>query len=393
MHQPSARNVPLDYLRAFTVLLVVAHHSALAYMPFTPPLPAALSDNTWWQAFPVVDAHRSALLSLLVGFNDIFFMSLLFLLSGVFVAASYGRKGFWGFTGGRLLRLGVPFVLSAVLLAPLAYLPTYLQISPDGALTDYVRQWIALPAQSAGPAWFLWVLLVFDLAAALLFVLAPGWAKAVGRLGASADKRPFRFFLIFVILSALAYTPLLWIFGTENWFQFGPFAVQSSRIAHYVLYFIVGVGLGTLGAAKGLFDPEGNLARRWWLWTTLCPLFYALAITVLLMARAAKGQPPLLWNLSGGAAFALSCAASSLALIAVLLRFVHRARRLLDNLARSSYGIYIVHYVFVNWLLYLLLPAGLSAGVKFAIVFVGGALLSWITANLLRRIPGLARII
>jgi len=78
--------VAIGYLRAFITVLVVAHHAALAYHPFAPPSPATLvAQPRWWQAFPVVDSQRWSGFGWLVGFNDVFFMSLMFFLSGLFV--------------------------------------------------------------------------------------------------------------------------------------------------------------------------------------------------------------------------------------------------------------------------------------------------------------------
>ena len=79
-------NVSVGYLRAFITLLVVAHHAALAYHPYGPDAPRTLTAvPRMWQAFPVVDPQRSTILALLVGFNDIFFMALMFFISGLFV--------------------------------------------------------------------------------------------------------------------------------------------------------------------------------------------------------------------------------------------------------------------------------------------------------------------
>jgi hypothetical protein len=57
----------------------------------------------WWQAFPVIDSQRGSGFSLFVGFNDVFFMSLMFLLSGLFVWRSLDRKGAAGFLRERIL--------------------------------------------------------------------------------------------------------------------------------------------------------------------------------------------------------------------------------------------------------------------------------------------------
>ena len=71
-------NFSIAYLRTFLTLLVVAHHAALAYIPFAPEPPSSISGpNRIWQAFPVVDSERSSALGLFVGFNDMFFMALI----------------------------------------------------------------------------------------------------------------------------------------------------------------------------------------------------------------------------------------------------------------------------------------------------------------------------
>src|SRR5262249_970827 len=47
----STYHYSLGYLRAFLVVLVVAHHSALAYYPFAPPMTGSLAAQPrWWQA-------------------------------------------------------------------------------------------------------------------------------------------------------------------------------------------------------------------------------------------------------------------------------------------------------------------------------------------------------
>jgi peptidoglycan/LPS O-acetylase OafA/YrhL len=67
--------------------------------------------------------------------------------------------------------------------------------------------------------------------------------------------------------------------------------------------------------------------------------------------------------------------------------------RLFDSLAANSYAIYLLHYAFVSWLQYALLPASLPGVAKAAIVFLGALGLSWSTAAAIRRIPAVARVI
>src|SRR5215472_9435266 len=183
VHEPvrtTEYNVAFGYLRAFLVVLVVAHHAVLAYHPYAPPPPASLvAQPRFWQAFPVVDTHRSTAFALFVGFNDTFFMSLMFFLSGVFVWNSLQRKGTPLFIGDRLRRLGLPFLIAVVLLAPLAYFPAYLEGATNPSLGAFWSQWRSLGTWPAGPAWFIWVLLAFDCVAAGLFALSPRWAEMI----------------------------------------------------------------------------------------------------------------------------------------------------------------------------------------------------------------------
>jgi hypothetical protein len=182
-----AYNISIGYLRAFVTLLVLAQHAMLAYCTFAPQPPASLlAQPRLWQAFPVVDTARSGVFSLLVGFNDVFMMSLMFFLSGLFVWSSLQRKGSGRFLLDRFLRLGLPFVFVAAFIAPLAYYPAFLQTGATSGSAGYARVWLSLGNWPAGPGWFVWVLLVFDCLAVLLALSLPQWGESLGRLLASA---------------------------------------------------------------------------------------------------------------------------------------------------------------------------------------------------------------
>jgi peptidoglycan/LPS O-acetylase OafA/YrhL len=384
----SIRNASLSYLRAFVTLLVVAHHSVLAYHTSAPPLPKDITvQPAWWQAFPVVDPARWAGFGLLVGWNDIFFMSLMFFLSGLFVWPSLKRKGVAAFLRQRFLRLGVPFVVSILVLAPLAYYATYLLTGADPALAAFLRTWFSQKNWPGGPAWFLWVLLAFDCVAAALFLLLPRVVEGAGRFWCKVGERPVLFYLALAVLSADVYVPMVNAYGAYAWASFGPFVVQTSRLLHYLLYFLVGVSVGAAGIGDGLLASRGRLARRWLLWGVFMLIAYVGEMVVFLsgMILAAK------------IGFAVSCAASSFFLIAVFLRFDFGksagARRIWDSLSENAYGIYLVHYVFVLWLQYALLKLMLPGAAKGALVFAAAVTLSWVTVAALRRVPGVARVV
>jgi len=368
----------------------VAHHAALAYHPFAPPPPASLNDQTRiWPAFPLVDPERWNGFALLVGFNDIFFMALMFFISGLFVWQSLKRKGAGSFLRDRAIRLGLPFMVAAGLIAPLAYYPTYLQTG-GGGIAGFSEQWSSLGNWPAGPAWFVWLLLAFDGIAGALFLCTPAWGDVWARI--SGGRRPVVFFALLVCLSAAAYVPLAVVFNPYRWSSFGPFFFQTSRGLNYLLYFFLGVGVGAYGIDRGLLAPDGRLARRWPLWCVAALLAFGLATGVGLAALTAHlGSRR--WEIAGDVTFVISCAASSLALLALFVRFARTPGRVRDSLTKNAYGIYLIHYAFVSWLQLALLKAHMDAMAKGALVFLGALLLGWGTTAGLRRIPAIARVI
>jgi hypothetical protein len=387
-----SRNLPIGYLRMFLTLMVVAHHAALAYHPYAPPPPSSLNSSLIWGAFPVVDSHRAPGVDLFVGFNDTFFMSLMFLVSGVFVWSSLKRKGAAGFLRDRALRLGIPFMVSAALLAPLAYYPTYIQTQSH---SGFWQQWLKIGSWPAGPAWFLWVLLAFGGIAAAAYRIAPGLGTALGRMIERISTRPIVFFMALIAVSGLAYLPMAAAFDPMSWLHFGPFFAQTSRLLLYASYFFIGTGIGAYETGRGLLASDGKLARRWPLWTLASIFFFVFAIGVFLtiLATLPKGGPGPVLAVFGNFAFVLSCAASSLAFLALFVRFTRAGNRVADRLSANAYGIYLLHYFCVTWLQLSLVGFNVPGAVKGLLVFSGAVLISWGLTASLRRVAAVARVI
>ena len=382
----------IGYLRAFITLLVLAHHSALAYHPYSPTPAASLLASPMWQIFPVVDPHKWAGWPLFTGFNDVFFMSLMFFLSGLFVQHSIQRKGVGRFIRDRLLRLGLPFVLAAAVVSPLAYYPAYLQSLSHTGFAGFWQQWRALGHWPAGPAWFIWLLLAFDVVAAALFAFVPQVMAWLGRTISDSSNRPILVFLILAVVSAVTYIPMAIHFSVERWSTFGPFAFQTSRLFHYFAYFIIAIGVGATAMSRGFFARDSKLARRWPLWTNAMVLIYfaLVAAFITMISGVGKSLP---WGPLLGMLWVLSCAASCFGFMSFFARFATKRRAVFDSLTDNAYGMYLIHYAFVSWLQYALLPASLSGFVKGVLVTLGTIILSWGTTAALRRLPALARVI
>src|ERR1700735_3424184 len=111
------RDLSIDYLHTTLTLMVIAHHSSLAYTTFA----RFNKQNIFQSTAPVVASARWIFFDYAENFNDVFFMSLMFFVSGLFVYPALRWHGTWGFIRERLLRLGVPFVFAVVFLMPIAY--------------------------------------------------------------------------------------------------------------------------------------------------------------------------------------------------------------------------------------------------------------------------------
>jgi hypothetical protein len=84
-----SRDLALDYLKATLVLIVVAHHGWLAYTTFAHFDPARPLAST----APVVDTARWWFFDYAENFNDVFFMSLMFFVSGSSFGLRCGAPG------------------------------------------------------------------------------------------------------------------------------------------------------------------------------------------------------------------------------------------------------------------------------------------------------------
>jgi glucan biosynthesis protein C len=389
MGQKTDRAIWLDYLRAFITVLVVAHHSSLAYTTFASFNKAAYNAST----HPIVDTVRSFGLDIFEDFNDVFFMALMFLISGVFVLPALARKGARTFVRDRFFRLFIPFLIAVTLLMPLAYLSSWHLAHGNYNLHAFLVDYITVEHWPAGPPWFIGILFVFNLIVAAGYRRwRPGFDRASSGLATLADK-PIRLWIGWWLLTCCLLLPLVVPFGASAWIGLGPFAIQLSRILLYFGYFLLGMLLGAAGTANGILGERSKFMQKAPLWVLFCMLAYA-ALGLVgrpIGALADNGriseiQARLLYR----PVWALSCTASTIAFLAVFRKRVHRARKSWDSLAANAYGIYLVHYIFVLWFQFLLLPADLPALLKFVITFIGALLLSWLLTAQTRKI-GLIR--
>jgi hypothetical protein len=374
-----ARNASIDRTRTFLTLVVLIHHAVIPYTYF------GHTDAKFWIGFDCV-----------VLATDSFFMAMFFFLSGLFVWPSLTRKAPRVFFHDRLLRLGLPFVIAAFTVMPIAYYAISLRQHPDIGFAAFWWKTITVGPWPSGPVWFVWVLLAFDFSAGLLYRVSPTLLDPINRLSLRGYDRPADFYLFLLAVTAVVYIPARVYFGAGRWFDFGPFDIQASRVLLYAAYFFIGAGIGAANFDRGVLSADGRLAKSSWGWIAATLVPYCLLWGLIAIKREILGNPVFLpdwYEASYGLFFVAFSAAILFAILAYFLRFKRSGWSMLDPMQADAYGMFLVHYPIVLWLQYWLFDFDLPAIVKAVVAFVLTVGLSWAATAALRKIPGAKRVL
>lgn len=381
----SARVTFMDNLHYLMVVLVIVYHAVAAYAVVAPHW--AIHDTTIIAA----DVIRELF--------DVFMMPILFFVAGYFALTSLEKKGVWEFLKDKVKRILIPWALAVFIVAPLAlYDQAVKPIQP------FWKYWLWYLGQfeirlrytqtPVGPTtqmiyWFLSLLFAFFLVFALVYALVRKW-RGMGIQPAAHKVESGNSILValvtFGLLMSAAYFVLLLLVPDSSWFTLYMFLeFQVTRLVPYAGAF----AFGLYAQSRGWFTdgkPLGSLT----LWGA--------ASAVLTVAYLAFGQPVFAdtagtANLSAGylLAFAVLRSFLLLSLLVVFvsfgLRYWNHANKLDQQLAATSYNIYLVHFFIVIAIQEALLAwAGGLVPIKIAIVFLAALALSfgisrWILAR------------
>lgn len=380
----------IDYLRSFIILTVVIHHATLAYTTF-----AYFNKEVYiLSTHPMVDVQRWIGFDRLVYFNDIFFMSLMFLISGFFVISSLKRKGTRSFISDRFRRLLVPFIFGVTLVALLAYYPSYIYSHEDKNIFKYIVDFLTIEYWPPGPAWFLWVLFIFNLIFVWLFPRTKALLERLGESLLHLINRPILLFAGWFLVTWILYVPMRLVFGPEGWASLGPFDLQISRFLLYSGYFILGTIVGTVPFEQGLLSDQSTLMRKWPLFIFLSLSTFVLLLVIetplkrLVEAGIVSGSSS---NLIYCSIFVASCIFSCAAYLTTAKAIFRRKKKFWDIITSNSFTIYLIHYVFIIWGQYFLLNFALPVFIKFLIVTLSSILLSFLISHYLHKNKGISR--
>lgn len=366
-----SRLLHIDNLRIALTALVVVHHAAIAYSHI--PL--------WYYMEPATDPSAT-LLDILLVLDQSFFMGAFFLIAGLFVPGSYERKGGGRFLRDRLLRLGVPLLLFAVVLRPLVSVGIYPlwrdEVVRQGAEPSYWRFY--LQTWSPGPMWFVEVLLLFSAG----YVLWRGMSR---RVRPAREAAPLGAPAIIGFTAGLALATYLWRIVVPVGAYVPVLGLPTpAYLPQYAALFTVGL----LAARRGWLEGLSRTAGRFGFTAA------AVAAVALLLVLGSSGDAFLghgTWQ-----SLVVATCESALAVGMILGLLVLFRERLGDQgprrrfLSDHAYTVYVTHPVVLVALGYALSGVQAPAVAKFALLAVLGVPLCWALAFVVRALPGARKV-
>jgi surface polysaccharide O-acyltransferase-like enzyme len=369
----------LDNLKVFLVLLVIVHHAGQAY---------GATGGAWFYAYP---GERVKALSNFFGFNASFFMGLFFFISGYFFPPSFDRHGARRFLGDKLRRFGLPLAFVSLLITPvLAYAKHLRGAGAVGFPDFYLRHWLTFApgkeltdqAFNFGHLWFVEHLLVYAVLYAAIRTALPGRPPSPSASPAREVRLPAILLFAAALGSVTFLVRTVLGFPVDRWiFLFGFVQMEPAHLPQYLSLFTLGVLAYRHGFLASL-TARGNI-----LW--FIPGGGIFALTVVQRYLAGDRSAFLLWEYRE----ALLCTGVCIGLLALFRTCFNRTGPAARFLAENAYGAYIIHVAVVVALQYLFdpVPAGpLALFTAVSVLAIAGAFLG---ASLLRRIPGLKRVL
>ena len=363
------RWVYIDYIRLVVIALVVVIHAAITY-----------SGVGSWYFKDVTSPSRFEMMLLIFiqSFSQSAFMGLLFLLAGYMVPLGLDKKGAAFFLRDRVMRLGIPTLFYMLAIHP--FIQYFLLGKPKQSLPAYYLDGQFISA--SGPLWFALALLVFSLV----------YAAAVQGIAfcARCQNRQKPFSRNDIVVLSLGITIGAFLIRLVQPIGSSILNMQLGNFVQYIVFFVVGTR-----AARGklLNEIDYRLGVRC-LQVAFIP---GLALWLVLFAGASSNSSFNIDAIKGGfnwLSFAYAFWEStngvliSFGVLAVCREKFNKPNRFLEQLADSSFAVYVFHSPILVAVSLWFAPFHLSLWGKFLSVSVIAIVISFFLANtVLNRIP------
>ena len=366
------RQAYLDHIRVFLTALVVFLHAGITY-----------GAHGGWYYYEVknVDLPLTMQVGYLLfdGVSQAYAMGFFFLIAGYFTPLSFARKGAVQFLRDRLLRLGIPLAVFALILGPVTIGLAGL-MEPGGSIFDGITWVYVLRHYSCGPLWFAQALLLFS----LLYVLFVRIVRP--RTAGDFPPLPSRgaLLLVAVLTGAASFSIRL---GTPVGRVFA--GMLPGYFASYLVLFFT-----------GCMASYGRWLERV-RWSYALPWTIAALVLIVLLPAVFMICPEPTSFLGGWNAYALFYAMWEpfvawgviLFILCVSRTYLSRTNAFMKALARQSFAVYCIHSPILVALTLLAHDWQAASLVKWIVVGLSACVGSWLVAAALVRLPGVRRIL
>ena len=366
---PTQRLFFVDNLRTLLIIMVFLDHLAITYgSPF----------GSWYYHEGQVGFPEAAVYGTFQGLAQAFFMGLLFFLSGYFTVPSFNRKGPKKFLKDRLIRLGIPIIVFAILVQPVVVYAVALSQGFEGSFLSYVSTYLPF---GLGPLWFVLALLMFEAG----YVIWHIQSQKQPRVYPFPAKRVI--FAFGLLIGAITFA--VRIVYPEGW-AVPVIAFQLAFFPQYIAFFIFGLIAFKSNWIISLPKQTGWYWGRTAMWLTLV----AMLIFVESELTDASFLGGLTWQTAAYTLWEQVFAiAISIALVVWFREKQNNQSRLLKTLSDNSYAAYIIQTPVLVFLALSLRSIQLPLILKFAIVSPIGISLCFAFAYLIRKIPKADRVL
>lgn len=359
----------LDNLRTFLILLVIVLHAGIVYEP--------ILENIWIVSDPV----KNSSIGLIRMYLDLFVMFTLFFISGYFIPISLKNKNAWGFLKSKFNRIMIPWIIAVFTLIP-AYKAIFLYSRglPQEEWFSYFHLFqrtgtdLGFFANNPTQNW-LWFLPVLFLFQVIYLVL--------NKTRLLSLKISLKTGVVLTFVIGLIYSMVISSYDLRGWFHSPLLHFQRERLLVYFMVFL----LGSLCYKLRIFESNNKNKKYYILSNAVLAIslsvFTVVALNFFFNIVNPERNYFFVSELIDRFFYYSSLLLSMLCFLQILIhtfRFsFNKTSKLLDQLSKNSYYVYIIHVVVMGVIALILINLAIPAIIKFLIVVI----LTFVVSNIL----------
>lgn len=329
----------LDNLKVMLTILVIFHHSGLAY-----------GDGGGWAYTPSNPNEFMPWIWHFFSTNAAFFMGLFFMISGYFVPQSFDKQSFGPFIGKKAVRLLIPMAAMTVLLTVL------------GGTLD------------SGHTWFLSSLFLFCLVYAFIRLAAKD------KTASFSNNLNIGWILAMAAALGVGSYSVRQFFQQDYWVHWSFFKFEPVHYLQYATMFAIGVLAGRNNWFERLTDRTGRAA-----------LYTGVLLCVGNYLRGNGAWSGFVWRWFGIYESVL-CVTLCIGLVWLFRKYGNWSGAFWQWCSHQAYGAYIVHLLLIIIIQHIFDGVWMGALGKFVFISVASTIASFGLTWLLRLIPGVKKV-